>query len=66
MTWTGTGLVRLYEGSALEFNINNIPNSGDYEVILRYEQPVCTVNTLQTSGYFLFKILFLLGSRRKS
>jgi laminin, beta 1 len=36
-TWTGPGYQRVYEGTDLEFNIDNIPKTMNYDVIIRYQ-----------------------------
>ncbi|KAJ7416023.1 laminin subunit beta-2 [Pitangus sulphuratus] len=36
-SWTGTGFARMLEGGWLEFHVNDVPFSTEYDVIIRYE-----------------------------
>ncbi|XP_006825989.1 laminin subunit beta-1-like [Saccoglossus kowalevskii] len=37
VTWTGPGFMRIREGGSVEFIVDNIPTSMEYDVMLRYE-----------------------------
>uniref|UniRef100_A0A665UDI7 Laminin subunit beta-1 n=1 Tax=Echeneis naucrates TaxID=173247 RepID=A0A665UDI7_ECHNA len=48
VTWTGLGLVRVWEGVGLRFSVDNITSSNNYQLIIHYE--TCC---LSLSVYFL-------------
>jgi len=39
-TWTGLGFMRVVEGSKLEFDIENIETTMEYDLVLNYEPQV--------------------------
>ncbi|XP_074604898.1 laminin subunit beta-1 isoform X2 [Brevipalpus obovatus] len=53
--WTGSGYLQMYPGSTMEFEINDIPKSMNYFVILRYSRfssqfPSATIRIEPLSG----------------
>ena len=36
-SWTGVGFIRVYDRSSLEFDVTDIPSTGNYDVQIRYE-----------------------------
>ncbi|XP_055926474.1 laminin subunit beta-1-like [Argiope bruennichi] len=36
-SWTGLGFMRTFEGSHLEFDVTDIPQSLEYDIVIRYE-----------------------------
>lgn len=57
MTWTGSGYMRVHEGASLEFTVNNIPLSMDYELLVRYEAKVEDFGVMAVVVVFLEKVL---------
>lgn len=39
-TWTGTGYVRVFEKSSLDFTIDDIMKSMEYDIVVRYEPEI--------------------------
>lgn len=37
ITWTGTGFMKAFERSFIEFTVDDIKTSMDYEIVIRYE-----------------------------
>lgn len=39
-TWTGIGFMRVHPGTRLEFDVTDIPESMDYDIVVRYEPQI--------------------------
>ena len=52
-TWTGDGYVRVKDGSIFEFTMVRVPNSGNYDVVIRYKVEVSIKVILFLQDFFL-------------
>lgn len=39
-TWTGLGFMKVFPGSTLEFDVTDVPESLDYDIVVRYEPQI--------------------------
>ena len=45
-TWTGEGFMEVHEGDKIDFEISNLGQSMEYEIVVRYEPQVnCTLDS---------------------
>lgn len=40
MTWTGDGFTEVKDNAALEYAVTNVPYTGEYNLLVRYEPKV--------------------------
>lgn len=54
--WTGDGFVRVKDGSKFEFTMVRVPQSGNYDMLIRYNVEVivsCALSNFQRPHYVL-------------
>jgi len=39
-SWTGVGFMRAFEGSEIEFDVNDVKTGMTYDIVIRYEPQV--------------------------
>jgi len=67
-TWTGPGFVRVYSNSEIDFEVDRIYRSMDYDIHIRYE-PQVSIDSIQQNitemktGQLKFKYFFRRSSR---
>ena len=45
-TWTGEGFMEVHEGDKIDFEISNLGQSMEYEIVVRYEpQVICSLDS---------------------
>lgn len=56
MTWTGDGFTEVKDNAALEYAVTNVPYTGEYNLLVRYEPKV---SLSRNAERFLSEILIL-------
>ena len=63
ISWTGSGFLRITEGGQIQIIVDNIPVSGDYEIVLRYE-PLVSGNHLCLDKDIVIWVFYFLFVER--
>ena len=51
VTWTGDGFTEVKDNAALEYAVTNVPYTGEYNILVRYEPKVCDITSLLRGRY---------------
>ena len=63
VTWTGQGFMRATEGNSIEFIVDDIPKSMEYNIVIRYESQVSAPNPRNVcTGHLIVDVFILVFS----
>ena len=64
VTWTGDGFTEVKDNTALEYAVTNVPYTGEYNILVRYEPKVgtswviCNLHLIEGFSAFLFSFAY--------